>query len=65
MKIQALAMLAVSVALAAACSGGGKKSSGDTVWKAQTDALKKAQQVGRTVQRGADRQRKAIEQQTQ
>lgn len=65
MKHLQLVVLAVSIALVAACSGGEKEKSGDTVWKAQTDALQKAKQVGQTMQKDADRERKAIEQQTQ
>ncbi|MGA8261874.1 MAG: hypothetical protein WB783_16810 [Arenicellales bacterium] len=65
MKHLQLVVLAVSVALVGACSGGGQEKNGDTVWKAQTDTLEKAKQVGQTMQKDANRQRKAIEQQTQ
>lgn len=64
MTIPGLVMLALFLALTGACSGGGKKPGGDTVWKAQTEALNKAEQVGATMQHDADRQRKAIEQQS-
>jgi hypothetical protein len=65
MKPLQLAALVVSIALVGACSGGGKEKSGDTVWKAQTDALQKAKQAGQIMQKDSDRERKAIQQQTQ
>ena len=42
---------------------GGRQSSGNHVWKAQTDALRKAQKVDRIIQDTAEQHRRALEEQ--
>lgn len=63
-KSYRLIMIALILATAACSDGSGSKSD-DTVWKGQTRALDKANQVEQTVLQDADRQRKEIEQQSQ
>ena len=46
------------------CSGGDKSSTNENVFKTQTDAMKKAQQVEDEVMKQAQQQKQAIEQQT-
>ena len=57
-------ILILILMFAGGCSGD-KSASGDHVWKDQTDALKKAEQVEDQIMKQAEEQRKLIQQQTE
>lgn len=65
MRTFRIAILAALLASMGACSSGNDQKKGGNVFKTQTEALEKAKQVEQIEQQDADRQRKAIEQQTQ
>ena len=64
------AVLILTVILLSACSSAendavGPQSSGNHVWKEQTDALRKAQEVDRIIQDAAEQHRRALQEQVE
>ena len=66
MKIIFTVVISAVLLLTGACSGDkSNTSTHENVFKAQTDAMKKAQQVESQVKKQAEQERQAIDQQTQ
>ena len=66
MKIIFTVIISAVLLLTGACSGDKSNSSThENVFKTETDAVKKAQQVESQVMKQAEQQKQAIEQQTQ
>lgn len=65
MRAHRLMLAALLIAMSGCSGGGDEQKGGDAAWKAETGVLDKARQVERTIQQDAERQRSAIEQQSQ